>query len=92
MAEQWVESISVANKTKCLRCSWALPNNLKHNEASMLTILTDLLCWRVTQMPRSPDLGTFVLTDKQIALHVPPAHACGVNMNRLLYLLRMHAR
>ncbi len=29
---QWIESIGVANKTQRLLCSWALPNDSKHNE------------------------------------------------------------
>ena len=32
----------------------------KHNEASLSTILTDLLCLWVAQMPRYPDLAIFV--------------------------------
>ena len=32
---------------------WAVPNNSKHTEASILLILTDSLCLRVVQMPRS---------------------------------------
>jgi hypothetical protein len=49
----------VANKTQCLQCLWALPNNLKHNEARFSTTLKYLL---VTQMSRS---GDFVVTDRQ---------------------------
>ena len=44
---------------------WALPNDLKHNEASFLTVLTDLLCLRVAQMPRSPDLCAKRQTNRQ---------------------------
>ena len=68
--------IGVANKMKHLRCSWALPNDSKHNEASFSTILTDMLYLRVAQTPRSPDLAIFADDDRQ---------------NRLLYPLRMHA-
>ena len=57
--------IGMANKNEVLRRSWALPNNLKHNGAGFSTILTDLLCLRVAQMPRSRDLAIFVLTDRQ---------------------------
>ena len=32
----------------------------QHNEASFSTILMDLLCLQVAQMPRSPDLAIFV--------------------------------
>ena len=35
---------------------------LKHTEASFLPNLIDLLCLRVTQVPRFPDLAIFVLT------------------------------
>ena len=73
----WVELIGVANKMQYLRCSWTLPNDSKHNEANLSTILTDMLYLQVAQMPRSPDLAIFLLTtdDRQ---------------NRLLYPLRMH--
>jgi hypothetical protein len=57
----------------------ALPNNLKHNEASFTTISTDSLRLRVAQTPRSQGLAIFVLTtdrqtDKPIALTLA-AHA-----------------
>ena len=64
-------------KTQYLQCSWALPNNSKHTEASFSAILTDTLYSRVAQMPRSPDLAIFVLTtdnnnnDRQNRLHYP---------------------
>jgi hypothetical protein len=56
-----------------VKTRWPLPvlvglakiNDLKHNEASFSTISTDLLCLRVTQKPRSPDLLIFVLTNGQ---------------------------
>ena len=71
-------SIGVANKTQYLQCSWALPNDSKHTEASFLAILTDTytlyMYLRVAQMPRSPDLAIFVLTtdnDRQNRLHYP---------------------
>jgi hypothetical protein len=57
---------------------WALPNDLKHNEAGFSTISTDSLCLRVAQKPRSRDLAIFVLrTDRHT--HTLP-------------LLRMRAR
>ena len=49
-------------KTPVFRRSWALPNDLKHNGASFLTTLMDLLCLQVAQMPRFRDLVIFVLT------------------------------
>ena len=42
--------IGVANKTQYLLCSWALPNDSKHTEASFPVILTDTYL-RVAQMP-----------------------------------------
>jgi hypothetical protein len=62
---QWIVSIGVTNKRQRFQHSWALPNDLKHTEASFSMILTDLLCLQVAQMPRSPDLVIFVLTDRQ---------------------------
>ena len=55
----------------------------RHNEASFLTISTDMLYLRVAQTPRSPDLAIFVLTtdDRQT----------DDRQNRLLYPLRMRA-
>jgi hypothetical protein len=74
-------SIGVANKTQCLQRSWALLNDLKLNEASFATILTDLLYLRVAQMPRCPDLAIFVLTNGQTEpIALPLAHARGVNI------------
>ena len=61
MACNRVESIGVANKNAVFAILVALPNNLKHNEASFSTISTDMLCLRVAQMPRSLDLAIFVL-------------------------------
>ena len=43
-------------KTQCLQCSWALPNNLKHNEDRFSTTCMDFLYLLVAQMPRCPDL------------------------------------
>ena len=43
----------------------ALSNDFKHNEASFSMISIDLLCLLVAQMPRSTDLVTFMLTDRQ---------------------------
>ena len=37
----------------------------KPNETSFLIILIDLLCLRVAQMPRSPDLAIFVLVNSE---------------------------
>ena len=48
-----------------LRHSWALPNDLKHNGASFLTISTALLCLRVARIPRYRDLVIFVPTYRQ---------------------------
>ena len=54
-------------------------------ETSFSAILTDTLYLRVAQMPRSPDLAIFMLTDnnnndndRQNRLHYPLAHARGV--------------
>ena len=44
-------------KTQCLRCSWALPNHLKHNEDKSWTTCMDLSYLLVAQMPRCPDLA-----------------------------------
>jgi hypothetical protein len=75
--QQWIVSIVVANKTQRLRCSWASQNDSKQNEASLLMMTIDLLCLRVDQMPRSPDLAILGrTTDSQ---------------NQLLYPLRMRA-
>jgi hypothetical protein len=67
-------------KTQHLRCSWALPNDSKHNEASFSTTSTDLLYLRVAQMSRRSDLAIFVLTDGQTdgPITLPLAHARGV--------------
>jgi hypothetical protein len=71
-----VRLIGVANKIPYLGCSWALPNDSKHNEAGFSTISTDSLCLRVAQMPRSRDLAIFVLTtDRQTDCFTPAAHA-----------------
>ncbi|MCG8626800.1 MAG: hypothetical protein MJE68_32960 [Proteobacteria bacterium] len=56
-----------------------MPNDSKHTEASFSAILTDTLHLRVAQMPRSPDLAIFVLTDNND------------RQNRLHYPLRMRA-
>jgi hypothetical protein len=75
-----VQLIDVDNKTSYLGSSWALPNDLRHNEAGFSMISTDSLCIRVAQMPRSRDLVIFVLTTddrqthKPIALRNPAAH------------------
>ena len=80
----------VVNKMQYLRCSWTLPNDSKHNEASFSTIPTDMLYLRVAQTPRSPDLAIFVPTtdddddDRQTKpIALPLAHARGVNMEPL---------
>ena len=52
--------IGMANKKKYLQRSWALPNDSKHNEASFSAMSTDMLYLRVAQMPRSPELASFV--------------------------------
>ena len=49
-------------KMHCLRCSWALPIDLKHNEACFSTVSTDLLHLQVAQMPTSQDLAIFMAT------------------------------
>ena len=36
---------------------------------SFLKISIDLLCLQVAQLPRSPDLASSVLSDKQIDIH-----------------------
>ncbi len=67
-----VQLIGVDNKTQFLRHLWALPNDSKHDEASFMTISTDLLHLRVAQMPRSRDLAIFVLMiDKQTDWFTP---------------------
>jgi hypothetical protein len=58
-----VRLIGVANKMQFLRRSWALPNNLKHNEVNFTTISTHSLHLRVAQTPRSRDLAILVSTD-----------------------------
>jgi hypothetical protein len=74
-----VQLIGVANKTQFLQCSWALPNDSKHNEASFTTTSTASLRLRVAQMPRFRDLAIFVSPDdrldKPIALPLA-AHVC----------------
>ena len=57
--------IGVANKNAVLRCSWALSNDLKHNEASFSTISTVWLHLRAAYVPRSRDLAIFVLINGQ---------------------------
>jgi hypothetical protein len=45
--------------------SWALPNNLKHNEVTFLMGITELYLHvhvQLAQMTKSSDLATFVLT------------------------------
>jgi hypothetical protein len=39
--------------------------DLKHNGVSFVKVLTDMLCLRVAQMPKSQDLVIFVLTNRQ---------------------------
>ena len=79
---QGVWLICVANKNAVLRCSWALPNDSKHNGASFSTISTVWSYLRVAQIPRSQDLAIFVLINRQTD-----------GQNRLLYpLLHMRAR
>jgi hypothetical protein len=75
-----VRLIGVANKTRYLGRSWALPNDSKHNEVDFLTIPTDSLYLRVAQMPRSRDLAIFCAddrrrTDIQTDCVTPAAHA-----------------
>ena len=48
------KSIGVAS-TQCLQCSWALPTDLKHNEASFLTNL----CLCVSQMGQDIKIWQF---------------------------------
>ncbi len=71
-------------KMQHLRCSWALPNDSKHNEASFSTTSTGLLYLRVAQMSRCSDLAIFVLTDGQTDRRTD-------GQNRLHYPLRMRA-
>ena len=56
---QWARSIGVANKTHNLWCSWGLPMESKHNEASFSPISTNSLCLHI---PTSRDLAIFVST------------------------------
>jgi phage terminase large subunit-like protein len=71
-----VRLIGVVNKTTFLRRLWALPNDLKHNEARFTTISTDLLHLRVAQTPRSRDLAIFGSTDdRQPDCFTPAVHA-----------------
>ena len=63
MSKEHIVGIGMANKMQHLQRSWALPNDSKHTYASFSAILTDTLHLRVAQMPRSPDLAIFVLTD-----------------------------
>ena len=74
-------SIGVANKMHAVFATLVdlLPNDLKHNEASFLTISTDMLCLRVAQMPRSPDPAIFVLTTDTTDYFTPCACARGKN-------------
>jgi hypothetical protein len=63
----------------------------KHNEAGFSTILIDLLCLRVAQMPRSPDLAIFVLTtDTQTDCFTPATHA-GTRDNYCRFIIRIKA-
>jgi hypothetical protein len=57
--------IGAATKMQCLRRSWALPNDSKHNEVSLSKISTDLLCLSIAQMSRCRDLAIFVLINRQ---------------------------
>jgi hypothetical protein len=76
-----VRLIGMANKTSYLGCPWALPNDLKHNEAGSSTISTGWLRLRVAQTPRSRDQAIFVLTtdnrqtDTQTYCFTPAVHA-----------------
>ena len=73
-----VRLIGMANKMQCLRRSWGLSHNWKHNEVSFSKISTDSLCLRVAQMPRSQDLVIFVLTttDNRQTNFFTPCCAC----------------
>jgi hypothetical protein len=72
-------------KTQHLRCSWALSNDSKHNEASSLTTSTDLLYLRGAQMSGCSDLAIFVLTDGQTDRQTDG------QTEPITYPLRMHA-
>ena len=59
--------------------SWAVPNDLKHAEASFSPISTNPLCIRDAQMPRSRDRAIFVpTTDIQTDYLIPCACARGM--------------
>ena len=73
-------SIGAANKMQHLQRSWTLPNDSKHTEAGFSAILTDTLYLRVAQMPRSPDLAIFVLTDNDDSDYITPC-ACARGNN-----------
>jgi hypothetical protein len=61
-----VRLIVVANKIKFLRCSWALPNDSKHNEADFPIILTTRCAYESLRC----------LTDKDKPITLPlAAHA-----------------
>ena len=63
---QQMESIYVANKNTAFAiCLWPCQTIQNIMKPLCSTILTDLLCLRVAQMPRSPHLLISVLTDKQ---------------------------
>ena len=83
--QQWVWPIGAANINALLRRSWAVPKDSKHTEATFLSISTDLLCLRVAQMPRCPDLAIFVVTTDDRQQTKPIAfflvHARGVKIN-----------
>ena len=80
--------IGVANKIQYLRCSWTLPNDLKHNKPSFLTISTDILYLQVVQ---TPDLAIFVLTTddrRQIKwITLPLAQVRGVNIDNNIHVM-----
>jgi hypothetical protein len=60
----WVVSIGVANTMQYLWHLKALPNDSKHNEANYSMISMNLLCLRVAQIPRFPNLMNLVLKNR----------------------------
>ena len=65
-------------KRRYLWCSWMVPNDLKHIQASLSLISTGWLRLRAAQVPRCRDKAIFVVTTDRQANYFAPVYACGV--------------
>ena len=77
---------TMANKKALFVTSWIMSLDLKHTEASFSPNVTDSLCLRVTQVPRSRDKAIFMLTTTTTTrLITLPPYACEQGKNILYH-------